>query len=180
PRGATPSAAQEEMLKVPDRSPPVPQVSNTPWYRVDSFTARARMVRASPTISEARSPFMARATSSPPICPSLARPSMISDIAAAASSVVMSSRRNNFSISAENMYQLLGAGIFLIQPVLQKIPQDSSSFAGHDRFGVKLDAVHRPRAVPEPHDDAFFACPSRDFELARKVVVGDHQRVISR
>ena len=42
PHAATTIAAQEEMLNVPERSPPVPHVSNTPSYRADS----AHRVRA--------------------------------------------------------------------------------------------------------------------------------------
>ena len=48
PQAATTSAAAVEMLNVPERSPPVPQVSNTLAGGVDSGTASARIVRAKP------------------------------------------------------------------------------------------------------------------------------------
>ena len=64
PHAATTRAAAEEILNVPDRSPPVPQVSNTSSTGADSFTACSRIVRAKPTISAGRSPFITRAASS--------------------------------------------------------------------------------------------------------------------
>ncbi|MFN7916955.1 MAG: hypothetical protein U0Q55_16550 [Vicinamibacterales bacterium] len=91
PAAASTIAEQVEMLNVPDRSPPVPQVSNTGSNRRDSDTAWARIVRARPTISCGRSPFMASPTRKPAIWASPARPSMTSAIAAEASSAVRSS-----------------------------------------------------------------------------------------
>ncbi len=64
PQAATTSAAADEMLNVPDRSPPVPQVSNTSPGGAASFTACSRIVRAKPTISAGRSPFITSAASS--------------------------------------------------------------------------------------------------------------------
>jgi len=61
--------------------------------RFDSRTALARMAAARPTISAGCSPFIARPTSRPPICAGVARPAMISAIAAAASPVVRFWRR---------------------------------------------------------------------------------------
>src|SRR5213076_3126075 len=51
PQAATTSAAHDEMLNVPERSPPVPHVSMTSSYRFDSGTALARIACARPTIS---------------------------------------------------------------------------------------------------------------------------------
>ena len=65
----------------------------TLMYQRDSFAARARMVRASPTISSGRSPFIASPTRSPAICDAGAWPSMITSIAPDASSTVRSTRR---------------------------------------------------------------------------------------
>ena len=90
PHAATTSAATVDTLKVWARSPPVPQVSNTSRYSCDSFVDRARMVRARPTTSEGRSPFIASAIRNPAICAGWARPSMISSMAAADSSTVRS------------------------------------------------------------------------------------------
>src|SRR5437867_13278777 len=103
PHAASTSAVQEEMLNVPDRSPPVPQVSNTLSYRLEICTARARIVFARPTISTGRSPFIARPISKPAICAAAARPSITSVIAADASSLVRSSCRVSFSIKCGNM-----------------------------------------------------------------------------
>jgi hypothetical protein len=93
PHAASTSAATVDTLKVCARSPPVPHVSNTGEYSRDSFVALARIVRARPTISAGRSPFMASAMSSAAICDDCARPSMIASIAVAASSTVRSWRR---------------------------------------------------------------------------------------
>jgi hypothetical protein len=103
PQAATTRAATVETLNVCDRSPPVPQVSNTGACLRDSFVARFRMVCANPTISAGRSPFMDSAISRPAICAGWARPSMISSIAADASSVVRSWRRWSFSMSGVNI-----------------------------------------------------------------------------
>src|SRR5881396_262869 len=50
PQAAMTTAAHEEMLNVPDLSPPVPHVSNTRSCRLDTCTACARIARANPTI----------------------------------------------------------------------------------------------------------------------------------
>src|SRR5204863_7899289 len=88
---------------VPDRSPPVPQVSNTLSYRLEICTARARIVFARPTISTGRSPFIARPISKPPVGAAAGRPSITSVIAADASSLVRSSCRVSFSIKYGNI-----------------------------------------------------------------------------
>ena len=90
PQAATTSAATVDTLNVCARSPPVPQVSKTSAYSRDSLVARARIVRARPTTSAGRSPFIASAIRSPAICAGCARPSMISSMAAADSSTVRS------------------------------------------------------------------------------------------
>src|SRR5438094_627402 len=87
PAAATTSAAHEEMLNVPDLSPPVPHVSTTFSYRFDTCTACARIAFARPTISTGRSPFIASPTSSPAMCAGAARPAITSLIAAAADDV---------------------------------------------------------------------------------------------
>ena len=61
PHAATTIAAADEMLNVPDRSPPVPHVSNTSPAGALNFTACSRIVRAKPTISDGRSPFITSA-----------------------------------------------------------------------------------------------------------------------
>jgi hypothetical protein len=90
PAPAITTAAVDDTLKVPARSPPVPQVSNTSPAGADSGTACSRIVRAKPTISCGRSPFIASAVSSPASAPGAARPSMTSRMAADASASVRS------------------------------------------------------------------------------------------
>src|SRR6478672_3134960 len=99
---------------------------------------------------------MARPTSSPAIAAGAALPLMISSIAAAASSVVRSSRARILCRSGTNTSQL------------QKIPQDPPAFRRQDRFRMKLHAMHRVFAVTQPHDDAVFAGTCRDLEIGRQ------------
>ena len=101
PAAAATSAAADEILKVPERSPPVPHVSKTSSNVRDSCTALARIVFARPTISEGRSPFIVRPTSSAATCGGVASPLMIAPIASAASSTVRFSRRISFSSNPE-------------------------------------------------------------------------------
>jgi hypothetical protein len=100
PDAAATRAAAEEILNVPARSPPVPQVSNTSSNVRDSCTALARIVFARPTISAGRSPFIVRPMSSAPICAGVASPLIIADIASADSSTERFSRRISFSSTA--------------------------------------------------------------------------------
>ena len=51
-------APTDEMLNVPPPSPPVPHVSNVSSNSPVSRTLRSRIVRAKPTISGVRSPFI--------------------------------------------------------------------------------------------------------------------------
>ena len=95
PQAATTKDTTVEMLKVPQPSPPVPQVSTAPCDV--SGTARARMVRAKPTTSSSVSPRAAIAASSAPICAGVASPSMIAPIADAASSSESRSPRASFA-----------------------------------------------------------------------------------
>ena len=101
PAAATTSAAHDEMLNVPDRSPPVPHVSNTCSCLRASGTACCRIVRASPTISAGRSPFITSAIRNPASCASGTCPAMTWSMKPAASSVVRSSRRMSVSIRVE-------------------------------------------------------------------------------
>jgi hypothetical protein len=96
PHAAMTSALAEDTLNVPARSPPVPHVSNASGYERDSFTECARMVRARPTISSGRSPFIDRPTSNAASCAEVAWPVITRSMAAAASSAVRSSCRVSF------------------------------------------------------------------------------------
>src|SRR5262249_53265013 len=171
PQAATTTAAHDEMLNVPERSPPVPHVSNTSSYRRDTCTACARIARARPTISAGRSPFIARPTSRPAIWAGAARPSMISVIAPAASSLVRSSWRVSLSISAAK-----GSAMSR----LQEIPQNRVPLARQDRLGVELHAVQRPSSMPQSHHDAVLARAGRHFEIVGHRRAVDDERVIAR
>jgi len=73
-----------EMLKLPELSPPVPQVSIVPGG-ASIATALARMIRAAPVISSTVSPRTLSAINSAPICDGVALPLMMISNAASAS-----------------------------------------------------------------------------------------------
>ena len=81
---ATTTAAALERLSVCAPSPPVPQVSNTGSYARLSLVARSRIVRASPTISAGRSPFIDRPTRNPATCAANATPPLPCELAVTA------------------------------------------------------------------------------------------------
>ena len=141
--------------------------------RRDSCTACARIVRARPTISAGRSPFIARPTSRPAICAGAARPSMTSAIAAAASSVGQ-------VFVARQLLDQCGKHALSPADPSRKLRRMRRALVGQDRLGMKLHAVHRPRPVPQAHDRAVLLRPRRHLELGRQPVVGDDQRVIAR
>ena len=84
PQPATTSALAVEMLKLPEESPPVPQVSIVPGG-ASICTALARMIRAAPAISSTVSPRTRNAIRKPPICDGVASPLMMMSNAASAS-----------------------------------------------------------------------------------------------
>ena len=89
PAAATTNAAQVEMLKVWQPSPPVPQVSTTARPGRTLVTL-SRMARAAPQISATLSPLTCNAVNKAPICAGVACPSMSSVTTACISSSVRS------------------------------------------------------------------------------------------
>ena len=70
PAPAATSAAAVEMLKVPARSPPVPQVSRMTSASTSTFSASSLMALAMPTISAAVSPLTRSALRKAAVCAS--------------------------------------------------------------------------------------------------------------
>src|SRR5262245_12142458 len=96
PAPATTKAVAVDTLKVPEASPPVPQVSisisrsvpvcaTTSAPRVRTFTTFWRITCAKPISSSTVSPFIRSAVRKPAICALVAPPDMMASIAAAAS-----------------------------------------------------------------------------------------------
>ena len=99
PHAATTIAAADEMLNVPERSPPVPHVSNTsPGGVAQLHRVLAHRPREADDLRRPLAFHHERRQAAPPAPPGAARPSMTSRIAAAASSVVRSSWRTSFSM----------------------------------------------------------------------------------
>src|SRR5215203_2504458 len=150
PQAAITIAAAEEMLNVPDRSPPVPHVSNTSRPPVSNGTASRRIVPARPTISSGRSPFIARDTRNAAISAGVARPDMISAIPSAASPVVRSSRALSFWRMAVNTSEV------------QEAAEHAATLAGEHRLGMELHPVDGARAMAQSHDDPLLARAGAD------------------
>jgi hypothetical protein len=94
PAPAATSAARVDTLKVPARSPPVPQVSsNGPG--TSSGAAACSIARTRPFISVAVSPLIRRPVANAAICAGVASPASTERIAAAAWSSLRSSRRSS-------------------------------------------------------------------------------------
>ena len=84
PHPAATKALAVEMLKLPEESPPVPQVSIVPGG-ASIRTALARMIRAAPAISSTLSPRTLSAIRKAPICEGVASPLMMMSNAVSAS-----------------------------------------------------------------------------------------------
>ena len=84
PAPAATKAAVVEMLKVPEASPPVPQVSRRGGRPPEMRVALARMTAANPATSSSVSPLQRKATRKPPIWASVVLPLMIWSITAVA------------------------------------------------------------------------------------------------
>src|SRR5437773_307092 len=111
PAPATTKAVAVETLKVPEASPPVPQVSMSisrsvparaasTWPRGRTRTAFQRITSASPISSSTVSPFMRSAVRNAATWTWVAAPDMIASIAAAASSRVRSRRSTRARIAS--------------------------------------------------------------------------------
>ena len=97
PEPATAKPAVVEMLKVPERSPPVPQVS-TSGPSTSTCRDLSRITLAIPAISAGVSPLRRSAVTNAPNWAGVASPSMISSMAAAASSLDSGLPSTSFSI----------------------------------------------------------------------------------
>src|SRR5712691_7652200 len=152
-----------EMLKLFERSPPVPTMSIASSLTV-TRTATSRSALAHPAISSTVSPRIASAASSAPSCAGVVSPTITEAIADRASSRVRT-RPLATAISASR------ASIEFLQ--------HAHAVDGHDRFRVELDRLERQTLMAKGHDDAI-AAPRRDHELGGQRPLVDHQRVVAR
>src|SRR4029079_10422336 len=157
----------------------------------------SRMVEAAPVISSTVSPRTRSAIKSPPICEGVASPDIMRSKAPAASSVVRdwpaaalaisplrsslttvssmgsnpASRRTTFDATAARGIPPRGQ--------IEEILQQQMAVLGGDALGMKLHAVHGPRLVRKPHDQAVIGFGG-DAERVRKAIALDHQRMVAR
>src|SRR5262245_23458476 len=62
---------------------------------------------------------------------------------------------------------------------VEKVPQDEMAMLRGDALGVKLNAVHRKRAMRKPHDQAIIGL-GRYRKLVRQARSFDHERMVAR
>src|SRR5258708_7740579 len=111
PSAPTTRPAAVETLKVPEESPPVPQVSTARMCAGSgTWTACSRITRASPATSSTVSPLRRSAVRKAPSCEGVATPVMISSIAAAASLSLSASPATSCVIASRIITRLLIAG----------------------------------------------------------------------
>src|SRR3954451_14572461 len=77
------------------------------------------------------------------------------------------------------MYEFLATRSVPLRGEFEKVLKHQMAVLGGDAFRMELQAVHRPRFVGEPHDEAVVGF-RRDAEVARHGLPLDHQRMIAR
>src|SRR5207237_10710213 len=163
PAAAVTIALTVEMLKLLERSPPVPTTSIASGGTV-TRTATSRSADAQPAIASTVSPRMCSAASSAPSCAGVASPAITDAMAERASSRVSVRPPATATRASRASNEIL---------------QHPHAVGGHHRFGMELHRLERERSVPERHHDAVIA-PSGDDEILRKRSLVDHQRVVPR
>src|SRR6266550_2131506 len=163
PAAAVTIALTVEMLKLFERSPPVPTMSIASTGTV-TRTATSRSADAHPAISSTVSPRMYRAASSAPSCAGVASPAITEAIAERASSRVsvrppaMTTRASRAS---------------------NEVLQHAHPVGGHDRFRVELHGLERKRSMPQRHHDPVIAT-STHHKIRWERLFVDHERVVAR
>src|SRR5271165_830276 len=151
PQPATTSALAVDMLKLPEASPPVPQVSIVPGG-ASIATAFARMIRAAPVISSTVSPRTLSAIRKAPICDGVASPLIMMSNAASASlslkqrpcaTCASSALRSPVIRRIERSYRLQGHS--RVSPRQQRPLYQPGMSGGNHRVGAY------PRAINEYH-----------------------------
>src|SRR5882672_9941640 len=183
PAPATTSAVAVETLKVPEPSPPVPHVSIAP-SGASIGNALARIVRAAPVISSTVSPRTLSAIRKPPICAGVALPDIIASKAVAASSSLSRSpaATRPISVLRSSMSEVIGGGSCRDarrRRQAQEIAEQLMTADRGDALGMELDAVERPLAVLQPHDDAVGRLGG-DGQAVRPAGAVDDEGVIAR
>src|SRR5438874_9825639 len=163
PAAAVTIALTVEMLKLLERSPPVPTMSIASDATV-TRTATSRSAEAQPAIASMFSPRMSRAATRPPSCAGVASPAITDAMAERASSRVSVRPPATATRASRASNEIL---------------QHAHAVRGHHRFGMELHRLERERSVPERHYDAVVA-PSGHDQVRRKRSLVDHQRVVPR
>src|SRR5256886_3171120 len=163
PAAAVTIALTVEMLKLLERSPPVPTTSIASGGTV-TRTASARSADAQPEIWAVVTPGMGRAGRRAPSCAGVASPAITDTMAERASSRVsvrppaMATRASRAS---------------------NEVLQHAHAVGGHHGFGMELHGLERKRSVPERHHNTVVA-PSGDDQVRRQRSLVDHERVVAR
>src|SRR5690348_7710041 len=183
PAPATTSAVAVEMLKLPEASPPVPQVSIA-FAGACTISAFARMARAAPVISSTVSPRTRSAIRKPPICEGVAFPDSIASKASADSAsprrwpcAAFAIRTLKPVVSTVMAPGSCGDGSVLGE--LDEIREQRVAAFGGDALGMKLHAVHRPLAMHHAHDDAILGL-GVDAKRGGQALAIHDKRVVAR
>src|SRR5437867_9153064 len=163
PAAAVTSELTVEILKLFERSPPVPTMSIAPPV-TETRTTASRSADAQPAISSTVSPRMWSAARSAPSCAGVASPAITDDMAERASSRV-SVRPPAMTPSASR--------------ASKKVLQHAHPVGCHDRFRMELHGLKRKRPMPQRHHHTVIA-PRGDDEVRWKRLLVDHQRVVPR
>ena len=196
PAPATMKAAQVEMLKEPEASPPVPTTSMAS-AGAGTVSIFARIAVTAPVISSTDSPRTRSAISRPPICDGVTSPDIMLSKASNAAS-----RLNAAPVATCPISALMSAMLPSMRPArirrhdspirsarpvaafhwrgeIEEILQDEMAVLGSDALGMKLHAVHRKRAVLQRHHQAVAGLRG-DCKIVRHRGALDHERMIAR
>src|ERR1035437_8829034 len=196
PAPATINAAQVEMLKEPEASPPVPTTSIASDGACTP-SILARMVVTAPVISSMVSPRTRKPISSAPICEGVASPDIMRSKAEAASARVRLAPVATLAMSALKSSAMgltryvsgrLARGSRARRPAallvpgggeIEEILQHQMTVLGGNALGMKLHAVHRQARMRETHHQAIVGF-GVNGQFARHASALDHQRMIAR
>src|SRR2546428_590636 len=163
PAAATTRELTVEMLKLFERSPPVPTISIASPPTM-TRTAASRSAVAKPAISSTLSPRTCSAARSAPSCAGVASPAITEAIA----------ERASWRASVRPP-----ATIPRASRASTEVLQHAHSVRGHHRLRVELHGFERKCAMAKRHHDAIVASRG-DHELRGKALLVDHERVVAR
>src|SRR5271165_407323 len=143
-----------------------------------------RIAATAPVISSAVSPRTRSAIRNAPICEGVTSPDRIASNASTASALVRDAPAATLAI--RGLKASITSGVVLRAQVraegggeVEEVAQDGAAVFARDALRVKLDAVNRPLAMLDRHDEALVAL-GRHLKRVRRGRALDHQRMVAR